>query len=103
MARAGLVGEARFGAWGPPISLISTYAVSGFGGKRGYDYSRSGNPTRDVFGAALAELEGGAGCVVTGTGMAAVTLVLLLARPGERVIAPQNGRRERCLSALALW
>ncbi len=82
LVRAGLESDTQFGAVVPPVYLSSTYAFSGFGVKRGYDYSRSGNPTRDAFAAALAELEGGAGCIVTGTGMAALTLVLLLVRPG---------------------
>jgi cystathionine gamma-synthase len=101
--RAGLESDTQFGAVVPPVYLSSTYAFSGFGVKRGYDYSRSGNPTRDAFAAALAELEGGAGCIVTGTGMAALTLVLLLVRPGERVIAPHDcyGGTHRLLAALA--
>ena len=103
LVRAGLESDTQFGAVVPPVYLSSTYAFSSFGVKRGYDYSRSGNPTRDAFGAALAELEGGAGCVVTGTGMAALTLVLLLVRPGERVIAPHDcyGGTHRLLAALA--
>lgn len=103
LVRAGIESDTQFGAVVPPVYLSSTYAFSGFGVKRGYDYSRSGNPTRDAFGAALAELEGGAGCVVTGTGMAALTLVLLLVRPGERVIAPHDcyGGTHRLLAALA--
>lgn len=103
LVRAGLESDTQFGAVVPPVYLSSTYAFSGFGVKRGYDYSRSGNPTRDAFAAALAELEGGAGCIVTGTGMAALTLVLLLVRPGERVIAPHDcyGGTHRLLAALA--
>ena len=64
------------GAVVPPIHLSATYAFRGYGEKRAYDYSRSGNPTRDLLGAALAELEGGAGAVITASGMAAVTLCL---------------------------
>ena len=103
LVRAGVESDSQYGAVVPPVYLSSTYAFARFGEKRGYDYSRSGNPTRDLFGAALAELEGGAGCVVTGTGMGALTLVLLLVRPGERVIAPHDcyGGTHRLLAALA--
>lgn len=103
LVRSGIETDAAHGAVVPPVYLSSTYAFAGFEAKRGYDYSRSGNPTRDVFGAALAELEGGAGAVVTATGMAAVTLVLMLVKPGERVVAPHDcyGGTHRLLSALA--
>jgi cystathionine gamma-synthase len=74
--RAGLETDDVTGAVVPPIHLSATYAFRGYGEKRGYDYSRSGNPTRDLLGAALADLEGGAGAVITATGMAAVTLCL---------------------------
>jgi cystathionine gamma-synthase len=43
----------------PPIYLSSNYSFAGFGEKRKYDYTRSGNPTRDTLAGALAELEGG--------------------------------------------
>ena len=66
--RAGLESDDVTGAVVPPIHLSSTYAFRGFGDKRKYDYSRSGNPTRDLLNEALADLEQGAGCVVTGTG-----------------------------------
>ena len=63
--RAGLESDDVTGAVVPPIHLSATYAFRGYGQKRGYDYSRSGNPTRDLLGAALADLEGGAGAVIT--------------------------------------
>ena len=58
--RAGLESDDVTGAVVPPIHLSSTYAFRGYGEKRQYDYSRSGNPTRDLLGNALADLEGGA-------------------------------------------
>ena len=48
--RAGLETDDVTGAVVPPIHLSSTYAFRGYGEKRGYDYSRSGNPTRDLLG-----------------------------------------------------
>jgi cystathionine gamma-synthase len=88
--RAGLEGDDVTGAVVPPIHLSSTYAFRGFGEKRAYDYSRSGNPTRDLLGNALADLEGGAGGVITGTGMGAITLVGHLLPQGARIVAPHD-------------
>jgi cystathionine gamma-synthase len=74
----------------PPIHLSATYAFRGYGQKRAYDYSRSGNPTRDLLGAALADLEGGAGAVITATGMAAVSLSLQILPARARLVAPHD-------------
>ena len=63
--RAALESDTQQGAVIPPIHLTSTFAFESFGEKRTYDYTRSGNPTRDALGEALAELEGGTGAVVT--------------------------------------
>lgn len=100
--RAGIESDTQHGAVVPPIHLSANYAFHGFEQRRRYDYSRSGNPTRDLLGHALTELEGGYGTVVTGTGMSAITLTLTLAKPGERVIAPHDcyGGTHRLLSAL---
>jgi cystathionine gamma-synthase len=100
--RAGIESDAQHGAVVPPIHLSANYAFAGLEQPRTYDYSRSGNPTRDLLGEALAELEGGAGSVITGTGMSAVMLALTLAEPGERVIAPHDcyGGTHRLLASL---
>ena len=100
--RAGIESDRQHGAVIPPLYLAANYAFAGFGKKRRYDYSRTANPTRDLLGDALADLEGGAGAVVTATGMAAVGLVLRLVRPGELVIAPHDcyGGTYRLLDAL---
>jgi cystathionine gamma-synthase len=88
--RAGLESDDVTGAVVPPLHLTSTFAFRGYGDKRKYDYSRSGNPTRDLLGNALADLEEGAGGVVTATGMAAITLVGHLLPQGARIIAPHD-------------
>jgi cystathionine gamma-synthase len=88
--RAGLESDEVTGAVVPPIHLSSTYAFRGYGDKRPYDYSRSGNPTRDLLGNALADLEGGFGGVITGTGMGAITLVGHLLPQGARIVAPHD-------------
>lgn len=90
--RAGIDRDPAFGAVVPPLVLSSNFSFAGFGEKRRYDYTRSGNPTRDLLGDALAELEGGAGGVVTATGMAAVALVLhALLQPGDTLVAAHDG------------
>ncbi|MET0292376.1 MAG: cystathionine gamma-synthase [Steroidobacteraceae bacterium] len=88
--RAGLESDEVTGAVVPPIHLSSTYAFRGYNDKRTYDYSRSGNPTRDLLGNALADLEGGAGGVITGTGMSAITVVGHLLPQGARIVAPHD-------------
>jgi cystathionine gamma-synthase len=102
-ARSGVDQDTAHGAVMPPLYLSSNYSFAGFEQKRKYDYSRSGNPTRDVLAETLAELEGGAGCVVTATGMAAVDLPLSLLEPGDLLIAPHDcyGGTHRLLTARA--
>ena len=90
--RAGLESDAQFGAVVPPVYLSSNFAFDGYRKQRSqYDYTRSGNPTRDQLAAAIADLEGGAGAVVTCTGLAAITLILATLPAGARVVAPHDG------------
>ncbi|MCC6669422.1 MAG: cystathionine gamma-synthase [Planctomycetes bacterium] len=89
--RAGVERDAAHGAVMPPLHLAANFAFAGLGAKRAYDYTRTGNPTRDLLGEALAELEGGAGAVVTASGMAAITLVAQLLAPGDLVLVPHDG------------
>ncbi|MBS0589764.1 MAG: cystathionine gamma-synthase [Proteobacteria bacterium] len=89
-ARAGVDRDSAHGAVMPPLYLSTNYSFEGFGKKRAYDYSRSGNPTRDVLGGALADLEGGAGAVVTATGMAAVTLLTSQLGPDDLIVVPHD-------------
>jgi cystathionine gamma-synthase len=88
--RAGLESDAATGAVVPPIHLSSTYAFPRFGEKGPYDYSRSGNPTRDLLIQALNESEGGEGTVVTGSGMSAIALVGQILPRGARIAAPHD-------------
>ncbi len=102
--RAGIDSDSAFGAVAPPLVLSSNFSFAGFNEKRRYDYTRSGNPTRDLLGDALAELEGGAGGVVTATGMAAITLALnALLEPGDLLVVPHDayGGSWRLFNALA--
>ena len=88
--RAGLECDDQTGCVVPPLHLSATFAFRGFGEKRAYDYTRSGNPTRDLLADALAELEQGAGAVITASGMAAITLTGYLVPVGGRIVAPHD-------------
>ncbi|HVD60323.1 MAG TPA: cystathionine gamma-synthase [Gemmatimonadaceae bacterium] len=101
--RAAIATDLHHGAVVPPLHLSSTFAFSGFGQKGVYDYTRSGNPTRDNLARALAELECGATSVVTSTGMSAVLLVLQLVNPGELILASHDcyGGTHRILRSLS--
>jgi len=102
-ARHGVNSDPTHGAVMPPLYLSSNYSFDGLEGKRRYDYTRSGNPTRDVLAETLAQLEGGCGAVVTATGMAAVDLALCSLEPGDLLIAPHDlyGGTHRLLCARA--
>jgi cystathionine gamma-synthase len=101
--RHGVDADAAHGAVIPPICLSANFSFDGLEGKRAHDYTRSGNPTRDLLAGALAELEGGADCVVTSSGMAALDLALHPLNPGDLLIAPHDlyGGTHRLLSARA--
>ncbi len=100
--RAGLESDAQHGSVVPPIYLSTNFAFEKYRTPRKYDYTRSGNPTRDQLGNALADLEDGAGAVVTCTGLSAITLILATLPSGARVIAPYDcyGGTYRLLAAL---
>jgi cystathionine gamma-synthase len=89
-ARAGVDADAAHGAVMPPLYLSTNFSFEGFAKKRAYDYTRSGNPTRDVLAGALAELEGGVGGVVTSSGMSAITLITAQLSPGDLIVVPHD-------------
>lgn len=89
-ARAAIESDPTYGSVMPPIYLSTNYTFDGYKGKRQYDYTRSGNPTRDAVGDAIARLEGGIGAVMTTTGMAALDLLFYLLEPGDLVFAPHD-------------
>lgn len=101
--RAGIESDKHHGAVVPALHLSTNYSFDGFGKKRQYDYSRSGNPTRDLLAEALADLEEGAGAVITGSGMSAVALALELVPAGALVLAAHDcyGGTWRLLDAWA--
>ncbi len=83
------------GAVNVPIFASATYAQDGPGEHRGYEYSRTDNPTRRALEEALASLEGvqpgdDGGCVATASGMAATALIGYLLEPGDHVVLPND-------------
>lgn len=102
-AAHGVASDVAFGAVAPPLYLSSTYEFAGYDQPRSYDYGRAGNPTRDLLGQALAKLEGGAGAVITASGMAALDLLVGRMGPGDLILAPHDcyGGTMRLLKARA--
>ncbi len=88
--RAGIESDEQYGAVVPPLYLSSNFSFAAFGEKRRYDYTRSGNPTRDTLGDALADLEGGAGAIITSSGMAALNVLVQLLEPGDLFVVPND-------------
>src|SRR5262245_6614917 len=89
---AGQEPDPRTGAVIPPIFQTSTYAQDAVGAPRlGYEYSRSGNPTRDALQECLAALEGGARGLTFASGLAAEdTLIRTVCKPGDHVVIPND-------------
>src|SRR5262245_2851962 len=75
------------GATVVPIYATSTFTQEAPGSHKGYEYSRSGNPTRTALEACLAALEGGEQALAFASGLAATTAVLSRLRPGDEVVA----------------
>jgi cystathionine gamma-synthase len=90
ISSAGVDADVGYGAVMPPIYLSSNYSFAAYGEPRAHDYCRSGNPNRDMLVDVIAQLEGGAGGVITSSGMSACDLALNLIEPGSLVIAPHD-------------
>ena len=90
LIHGGISIDERTGAVNIPIYRTSTYKQDGLGKMRGYEYSRTGNPTREALEALIAELEGGYAGFAFGSGMAALTAVLSLLHSGDRVLISSN-------------
>lgn len=82
--------DPAYGAVMPPVYLTSTYVQSTPGGHKGYEYSRTHNPTRTALENALASIEDGARGLCFGSGMAAIDAVLKLLSPGDEVISTND-------------
>ena len=101
--RAGVAVDPTHGAVIPPLYLSTNFTFKAFGERRDYDYTRSGNPTRDVLAEALSTLEGGHSAVITASGMASLTLLTHLIDADGLIVAPHDcyGGTFRLFTALA--
>ena len=90
LIHGGIYGDKTTGAVNTPIFQTSTYEQRGLGENTGWEYSRTGNPTRAALEALIAELESGTAGFAFGSGMAAITAVLSLFKSGDEVIISSN-------------
>ncbi|HKC18669.1 MAG TPA: PLP-dependent transferase, partial [Candidatus Dormibacteraeota bacterium] len=74
------------GAVVQPIHMATTFAQQGVGQHKGYEYSRTGNPTRNALEENLAALEDAKHCLAFASGLGAETTLLLLLGPGDHVV-----------------
>ncbi|BAC13065.1 cystathionine beta-lyase [Oceanobacillus iheyensis HTE831] len=86
MIHGGITSDERTGAVNVPIYQVSTYKQDAPGEHRGYEYSRTGNPTRHALETVIAELEEGNAGFAFGSGMAAITSIMMLLESGDHVI-----------------
>ncbi|MDD3394571.1 MAG: PLP-dependent aspartate aminotransferase family protein [Anaerotignum sp.] len=90
LIHGGVYGDKFTGAVNVPIYQTSTYEQEGLGQHKGWEYSRTGNPTRHAVETLIAELEQGKAGFAFASGMAAITAVLSLFKVGDRVIISRN-------------
>lgn len=90
LIHGGISGDPQTGSVNVPIYQTSTYEQIRLGQHTGYEYSRTGNPTRAALEALIAELEGGTAGFAFASGMAAITAVLSLFQTGDKVIISSN-------------
>lgn len=82
--------DPAYGSVMPPIYQTSTYSQTTPGGHKGFEYSRSGNPTRKALEDALASIENGEFGLAFGSGLAAIDAVLKLFKPGDEIISTND-------------
>lgn len=90
LIHGGIDGDEKTGAVNVPIYQTSTYRQQGLGENKGYEYSRTGNPTREALEKLIAELEGGTAGFAFASGMAAITAVLFLFKAGDKLLISSN-------------
>lgn len=90
LAQIGNRSETATGTVNPPVYFSTAYRHEGIGQSSGYDYIRTGNPTRQVLEKAIADLEGGDQGYACSSGMAAILLVLSLFRSGDELIVSED-------------
>ena len=82
--------DPAYGSVMPPIYQTTTYSQSTPGGHKGFEYSRSGNPTRAALERAFASLENGEFGLAFGSGLAAIDAVVKLLKPGDEVVSTND-------------
>ncbi|MGM0875617.1 MAG: bifunctional cystathionine gamma-lyase/homocysteine desulfhydrase [Bacillota bacterium] len=86
LIHGGIVGDENTGAVSVPIYQVSTYKQDGPGNHRGFEYSRTGNPTRHALEILIKEIEEGKRGFAFGSGMAAMTAVMMLLSQGDHIL-----------------
>ncbi|WP_164669626.1 bifunctional cystathionine gamma-lyase/homocysteine desulfhydrase [Virgibacillus doumboii] len=86
MIHGGITGDEKTGAVSVPIYQVSTYKQDSVGNHRGYEYSRTGNPTRHALETVIADLENGKAGFAFGSGMAAITTTMMLFDSGDHIV-----------------
>ncbi len=90
LIHGGIDGDETTGAVNVPVYQTSTYKQDGLGENRGWEYSRTGNPTRAALEKLVADLEGGEYGLAFASGLAAINTVLSLFKSGDRLIVSDN-------------
>ena len=90
LIHGGVDGDKTTGAVNVPVYLTSTYKQPRFGENLGYEYSRTGNPTREAVEKLIADLENGVRGFAFASGMAAITAVLNLFNSGDKILINDN-------------
>lgn len=90
LIHGGISTDKRTGAVNVPIYQTSTYKQSKFGENTGYEYSRTGNPTREALEKLIADIEGGNRGFAFASGLAAISAVLSLFKSGDKILITNN-------------
>lgn len=90
LIHGGIDGDKQTGAVSVPIYQTSTYRQNGLGENNGYEYSRTGNPTREALEKLISDIEAGYSGLAFASGMAAITAVLTLFKSGDKIILSDN-------------
>lgn len=90
LIHGGISVDENTGAVNIPIYQTSTYKQNKFGQNSGYEYSRTGNPTREALEKLIADIEGGKRGFAFASGLAAITAVLSLFKNGDKILITNN-------------
>ena len=90
LVQIGCKADPRTGSLSTPIYQTASFRHPALGESTGYDYTRSGNPTRQALEEGLARLEGGAGACAFSSGLAAITTLLMLYQQGDHLIVVED-------------